>query len=90
MSIAGMARLPATYVWLGLMLATCLTWWSAQGGVASSVGTAVIVIVIAAIKARLVIRYFMDLRSAPLVWQLVFDAWVLVSAGAILAGYFLA
>jgi heme/copper-type cytochrome/quinol oxidase subunit 4 len=81
---------PATFVWLVLMLATCVTWWSAKGGAVPPIEATVIVMVVAAVKARLVILHFMKLKGAPPSWRLLFEGWVVVSTTVILGGYWYA
>jgi len=72
---------------VALVLATCTsTWWLSQGGVAARVGT-ISIVLIAAFKVRLVMLHFMELRHAPLAWRCVYEGWLLVCAGAILAIY---
>ncbi len=74
-------------VWLVLMLATCLTTWWLSKDAFSPVVAAVSIFLIAAFKARLVLMHFMELRSAPLAWRLVFEAWVLISTAVVLGIY---
>lgn len=75
------------------MLATCLSWWLGQDHSVSSdiSGDYRIVssglIVIAFIKVRIVIRYFMEVREAPLALKLVCDGWVVLVCGAIIYLY---
>jgi cytochrome c oxidase subunit 4 len=78
---------PVTFVWATLVLATGLAWWSANGGVVSSFEATAIVVIVAAVKARLVILHFMDLKAAPRSWRFVFEAWVVLSTSVILGGY---
>ena len=82
-------RKPATVIWVALMLATCAsTWWLSKDLVLPTVATVAIVL-IAAVKIRLVLMHFMELRSAPLAWRLVFEIWLLVITGLILGFYLL-
>jgi len=78
---------PVTVVWIALVLATGLAWWSANGGIVSSFEATAIVMIVAAVKARLVILHFMDLKAAPRSWRFVFEAWVVLSTAVILGGY---
>jgi heme/copper-type cytochrome/quinol oxidase subunit 4 len=86
----GLVVQPATLVWIVLMLATCLTWWSAKGGAVPPIEATAIVMVVAAVKARLVILHFMKLKGAPPSWRLLFEGWVVVSTAVILGGYWYA
>jgi len=84
---------PVSAAWLLLMLATCLSWWMGQDQGLSAVQTGdyrIIssgLILIAFIKVRIVIRYFMEVRQAPLILKLICDAWVALVCGAILYLY---
>lgn len=78
-------REPATRVWLLLMAATILTTWVlTKDGLPARVATVAIVL-IAAIKVRLVLLHFMELLHAPLPLRLVFETWTLAVTGAIVA-----
>jgi heme/copper-type cytochrome/quinol oxidase subunit 4 len=82
---------PATLVWALLMIATALSWWlGADGGAVKSLSIptlTVALMVIAFIKVRFVIHYFMEIRHAPLALRLVCDTWVVGICGAILILY---
>ena len=84
---------PVSAAWLLLMLATGLSWWLGQGDSLSTPQTGDYrlissgLILIAFIKVRIVIRYFMEVRQAPLALKLICDAWVLLVSGAILYLY---
>ena len=81
---------PVSFVWMVLMLATCAsTWWLKSGASTSMIATAAILI-IAAVKVRLVMIHFMELKDAPFKWRLFFEAWVVVFPGIVLAGFWLA
>lgn len=90
-------RNPVTAVWFLLMLATCLSWslgsdhglsQDADGGSDYrylSTG----LILIAFIKVRIVMRYFMEVRKAPLALRLICDGWVLLVCSVIIYLYWL-
>ena len=84
---------PVSAVWLLLMLATGLSWWLGldQGVAADQQGDYRYIssglIIIAFIKVRIVIRYFMEVRQAPLALKLVCDAWVVLVCGTIIYLY---
>lgn len=64
------------FVWGLLIACTLFSWWLGGGSEwfdRSSITT--VVIVVSMIKARLVIRYFMEVKTAPLVLRLVMDLW---------------
>lgn len=82
-------RQTASKVWLLLMAATIVTTWVlTKDGFPVRVATVAIVL-IAAIKVRLVLLHFMELRHAPLPLRLVFEAWVIGVTGALVALYLL-
>ena len=77
-------------VWALLMLATCASTWWLKSGAATSMVTTAAILVIAAVKVRMVMIHFMELKDAPWKWRLFFEAWVVVFPGVILAGFRLA
>lgn len=80
-------RKPVTVVWAALMLATCAsTWLLSKNSVTPEVATVAIMLV-AAVKVRLVIRYFMEVRRAPLALRLVCDGWLLAVTALIMTVY---
>jgi heme/copper-type cytochrome/quinol oxidase subunit 4 len=81
---------PVTFVWALLVVATCVAWWSANVGAVPSFEATAIVMVVAAVKARLVILHFMDLKGAPRPWRLLFEGWVVLTTCVILGGYWYA
>jgi caa(3)-type oxidase subunit IV len=85
----GSMRHTATVVWVALSLATCVSWWLAENR-GSAAGATVIIMLIAAFKARLVLLHFMELKTAPLPWRFLFEGWVVIFTGVILAGYWVA
>jgi hypothetical protein len=76
-----------TLVWLGLVLATVVSWQLGTGQGLSGESAGVTILVIAFIKARFVGRYFMEIRDAPRALQVGFDAWVIVVAAALVGIY---
>ena len=73
---------PAVLAWALLMLATAVSWWlgSDHGLVGDAAGLAVAIIaVVAFVKVYLVGMYFMELRHAPRVLRLAFNAWVVLT-----------
>jgi cytochrome c oxidase subunit IV len=70
-----------TYIWLFLCIITVISWWTGSGHGASfyranALVTAV-VLMLALIKTRLVIRNFMEVRRAPSWLRLTCDGWLL-------------
>ena len=80
-------RKPATIVWAALMLATCAsTWLLSKNSVTPEVAT-VAIMLIAAVKVRLVMRHFMEVRRAPLALRFVCDGWLLAVTALIVTVY---
>jgi hypothetical protein len=79
---------PANRAWLILMIATGITWYLGEVGAA---GTAAIVamLAIAFVKGRLVILDFMELRSAPLMWRVLLEGWLILVSSLILLAYWI-
>lgn len=77
---------PAHRAWLLLILATGLTWWLGEVG-AAGMAAIIAMLVIAAIKGRLIILDFMELRGAPLLWRLLLEGWLLLVSSLILLAY---
>lgn len=80
-----------TYVWLALTALTVLAWWLAPGRsgalATASVPITVAVLVVGLIKSRLIIRYFMEVRTAPVWLKRSTDAWLVLLFGLILVIY---
>jgi hypothetical protein len=75
-------------VWLLLSGATAVSWWLGVERVMTSRRTAtVMILTIAMVKVRMVIRYFMNVKSAPLVLTAVCDLWVLALGTAMIGLY---
>lgn len=80
-----------TLVWLVLSAVTVVTWLLGHaerslGGRATSI-VALVVLVIAFVKVRLIISHFMDVRTGPTWLRLFADVWLLVVGGTITALY---
>lgn len=79
-----------TLVWLLLCAITVLSWALAPGHADSpsaSIPITMVVVLLAAVKGRLVIGYFMETRTAPRRLRLATDAWLAVLWGAVLGIY---
>jgi Prokaryotic Cytochrome C oxidase subunit IV len=78
-----------TWVWLGLMVATCATTWGLSTGDLFIPAVAVVGnFLIAAVKVRYVMLDFMELRNAPIPVRVAFEAWPAVVAAVILGFWF--
>ncbi|WP_068280743.1 cytochrome C oxidase subunit IV family protein [Aldersonia kunmingensis] len=80
-----------TWAWLALVAITIGSGWLAPAHVAGPVqpSTAItfVVVVLAAIKSRVIIQYFMEVRAAPRWLIRATDAWLTVLVVAILGIY---
>lgn len=80
-----------TYVWLILSAITVVAWWlgpaHSHGALSASLTITVAVLVMALVKARLIIQHFMDVRTAPGWLRLFTDVWLLALWGTVLAIY---
>ena len=80
-----------TYIWLFLCVITVISWWVGTGQGADSyranVPVTAVVLVIALIKTRFVIRNYMEVRLAPAWLRLTCDAWLLCLFAAISCFY---
>ena len=84
------SRNPLTWVWAFLTAITIASWWiSHNTGMVYEVNGVItlVVLFIAAIKSRYVIRYFMEVRHAPAWLQRTLDAW-LVFLFLMLTGFY--
>jgi hypothetical protein len=80
-----------THVWVALSVITVVTWLlgHAETGFGQDATTtvALVILAIAFAKVYLIIRHFMEVRTAP-VWLKVFtDVWIVVLGGSIVALY---
>ena len=80
-------RKPVSIVWAALMLATCASTWLLSKNSVTPEAATVAIMLVAAVKVRLVIRYFMEVRRAPLALRLVCDGWLLAVTALILTVY---
>jgi cytochrome c oxidase subunit IV len=82
-----------TYIWLFLSIITIISWWTGSGHGATfqhaSVPVTAVVLMIALIKTRFVIRNYMEVRWAPSWLRLTCDAWLLCLFGMFVCFYWL-
>lgn len=71
-------RRPGSVVWMVLMVATIVTTWGLAKDNFDPKWSTAAIFVIAAIKVRMVLLHFMELKHAPTPLRLVFEAWVAV------------
>jgi hypothetical protein len=78
---------PATF--LVLMVLTTLSWWVAETGDRAAASgwehqsVTAIVMTVAAVKLHLIAMRFMELRHAPVILRVVFDAWIVTVCGLV-------
>lgn len=79
------------YAWLILTAVTIGSWWLAPGHsdvvAVASVPLTCAVVALGFVKCRLIIRYFMEVRTAPVWLKWATDAWLVVLWGAVLVIY---
>ncbi|MBB5915205.1 hypothetical protein BJY24_004072 [Nocardia transvalensis] len=79
------------YVWAALAAITLLAWQLTPGHTqaAASLSKELVaaIVVLGAIKSRLIIRYFMEVRHAPRWLRTATDAWLVVLWAALLGVY---
>ena len=80
-----------TYAWLVLSAVTVVSWWLAPGHTGGhAVANAAITVAVALlgiVKGRIIIRYFMEVRTAPRWLKITTDAWLVVLWATILTIY---
>lgn len=80
-----------TIAWIVLCALTIGSWWlsPAHAGAppAPSLAITLAVIVVGFVKSRLIIRYFMDVSTAPRWLKLATDGWLIVLWGGVLVIY---
>jgi heme/copper-type cytochrome/quinol oxidase subunit 4 len=77
-----------TWVWLGLVVLTCVTTWGLSKDMFTPAVAVVGTFIIAAVKVRYVMLDFMELRYAPIPVRVVAEAWPVVVAAMILGFWF--
>jgi heme/copper-type cytochrome/quinol oxidase subunit 4 len=76
-------------VWVGLIVATLLSYWlGSDHGLSSAEARTLIIFVVAFVKVRFVGLYFMELRQAPVALRSLFEGWCVVVC-LLLAGLYL-
>ena len=80
-----------TYAWVVLSAITVASWWlapdHAAGVATSSASISIAVVALAFIKSRIIIRYFMEVRTAPRWLRLATDGWLAALWLGVLAVY---
>jgi hypothetical protein len=77
--------------WLALGAVTLLSWWIGSGAGRGEPGSSALVtygvLLIAAVKVRVIIQVFMEARHAPLLLRRLTDGWIVALVVALLAIY---
>ena len=80
-----------TSVWVILSAMTVVSWLlgpgHTRGSLVASVPITVAVLTLGLIKSRLIIRYFMEVRTAPMWLRIATDVWLIVFWGTVLGSY---
>lgn len=90
--MTGFLRNTLTHVWAFLTAITVLSWWVGRAGGTEfqmNAWVTATVLVIAAVKAQLVIQYFMEVRTAPQWLKRTAYGWVGVVLLLLLGSYWL-
>jgi len=74
--LTSLLRSQITVVWLCLTIATAASWLIGAGHGMPDKYAGIAVLLIAFAKVRLVGRYFMELRDAPIAVAAIFEGWV--------------
>jgi hypothetical protein len=75
-------------VWLILIAAAVSSWVVSEHSIAVKAATSAVVL-IAALKVRLIVMHFMELRWRPRPWRILFELWILGVVAIILGGYWM-
>jgi len=89
--MTSLIRNPLTIVWALLTTVTLASWLTARdGGASHQTNTTVtlVVLLIAAIKAQLVIWHFMEVRRAPVWLKVTTSGWVVALFALLLGLYY--
>jgi hypothetical protein len=89
--MTSLIRNPLTIVWALLTTVTIAASWIALDGGAShqiNAGVTTVVLLIAAVKAHVVIWHFMEVRHAPIWLKATTSGWVLALFALLLGFYF--
>ena len=83
-------RRPCGVVWVVLVVATGLMWLvggHGESGPVANVPGSVVIALVAFFKVRLIGRYFMDLKTSPVVLQSIFEAYVVIACALVIWAY---
>ncbi|MGE0859165.1 MAG: cytochrome C oxidase subunit IV family protein [Gammaproteobacteria bacterium] len=86
--MSGLAGLAVTRTWAMLVVATLVVFALAENDAPARAATLAILL-IAAIKIRLVFLHFMELATGAMPWRAILEAWVAVVTALIVGAYLL-
>lgn len=75
----------AVRVWMFLVIATVTSGWLVEHHSVADRWTTVAVMLVAALKGRAVLLYFMELKGAPRGWRVAFEVWIWLCAAVVVA-----
>ena len=82
---------PITLAWIVLCAITIASWWLSPAHSAAvavpSIPITVAVVILGAVKSRLIISYFMEVRTGPRWLRLATDAWLVALWAGVLIIY---
>lgn len=80
-----------TIVWLALGAVTLASWWIGSSHGRDEITRNVLitygVVLIGAIKVRVIVSQFMEMKHGPILWRRLMDAWLACLVVALLAIY---
>ena len=79
----------ATTVWSLLCLLSAASFAVVEGGLLTAIASLIVVAVVA-LKARIIMVQFMEIKSIPRNWQVMYAAWIISASAIILCGNFIA
>ena len=86
-----MLNTKVTYIWLLLAFLTSVSWALGDGYAAGENNTHVYItvalLVLAFFKIRLIIMYFMEIQTAPVLMRALFEAWVVIVCSTLIFLY---
>lgn len=82
-----LVRTPGTVAWFVLVAATALSWALGSDHGMAHRAASIMILLVAVFKIRLVGRYFMELRHAPVQLRAMFDGYCLLLAGVTIGLY---
>jgi cytochrome c oxidase subunit IV len=79
----------AALTWLFLVVASLATYTIVEGNGLTVTSAVALVVVIAAVKARMIVLHFMEMKHAPRAWRIALELWILIATSLILGFWLL-